>query len=137
MIDEVARILPSTSLMLAVLAVLMNIWHKDVVESLKLRTGAEDEGQLASLRKALRSVLFWKAIPLALAGALVFFVFLPPAWTLLQQTIACRADLACRYSPVTAAFLVTYALIGLVLLVLAIQVVRLIWAMRAPKQARP
>jgi sterol desaturase/sphingolipid hydroxylase (fatty acid hydroxylase superfamily) len=130
MIDDIARILPSTSLMLAVLAVLMNIWHKDVVEALRLRTGAEDGGQKKRLRKSLRSVLFWKAIPLALAGALVFFVFLPPAWTLLGQTMGCRADEVCRYNPVIAAFLVTYALIGLLFLVLGTQVGRLLWAMR-------
>lgn len=136
MIETVARILPSASLLLAVLAVLMNMWNKDVIDTLHERTGAEDEQQLKALRKKLRSALYWKGAPLALAGILIFFVFLPVACRLLKVAWGCLGDEACRYDPVIAAFLATYALIGLVFLVLVANAVRLLWAMRPPRKRK-
>lgn len=137
MTEDVARILPSASLLLAVLAVMMNMWNKDVIAALGERTGAEDDEQMIALRKKLRRALLWKAGPLALAGALIFFVFLPVACHLLKTAWACWGDDACLYDPVAAAFLATYALIGLIFLVLLVQALRLLYAMRPRKRAVP
>lgn len=130
MIDEVAKTLPAASLLLAVLAVLMNMWNKDVVDALELRTGAEDSEQKKMLRKSLRGVLFWKAAPLFLTGALLFFVFLPPAYDILTTSLDCRGSENCHYQPIGAAFLATETLIGLVFTVLGARVASLIYAMR-------
>lgn len=71
-------LLSAASLLLAIVGVLNGIWYAEISAALELDLPHHTEDRQRHLRK-IRSVLWGKAVPLALASLSVSLVFLPPS----------------------------------------------------------
>lgn len=71
-------LLSAASLLLAIVGVLNGLWYAEISAALSLDLPRHKEDRQGHLSK-IRSVLWGKAVPLALASLSVTLVFLPPS----------------------------------------------------------
>lgn len=126
-------LLSSSSLLLAVLAVLLGLWYGEVDRASNESTGGLTNAQKAALRRVVKPVLWKKAVPLAAASGAVAGVFLYRTIVLAWFTVGCWFGWQrnCVYDELIAAFLVTEALTLLMLGVVLAKIAGIARIMRA------
>jgi hypothetical protein len=126
-------LLSSSSLLLAVLAVLLGLWYGEVAAASKKGAGGLNQSQMDELKRDLKPVLWKRAIPLAAASGAVAAVFVYRAALLTCETLNCwfGSGRSCTYNEISAAFLVTEALTLFVFVVTIVKVGRIIKTLNA------
>ncbi|WP_130272804.1 hypothetical protein [Phyllobacterium myrsinacearum] len=105
---DIADVISTSSLLLAVLTGLLGFWHPLVVAALD-----EDEPRLPAERRRARErvlgIFLYKALPLAIASAAIAAVFLPRAIKMVTLSVGLIGK-NWRYNDLSAAFILTQVL---------------------------
>lgn len=121
MSDDIANIIATASLLLAVATALMGFWYADVASAID-ETEPRLPAERRTLRKALARIFWGKAFPLTLGAVAIALVFVGRAWCIVRESWA-LAGTDWVYDDMQAAFVVTEIL----MLLLAGVTVRLSW----------
>ncbi len=115
MSDDIANVIATSSLLLAVVAALMSFWYADVNKAIE-----EKEPKLpaerTTLGKKIAPILWSKALPLAIGSTAIAIVFLSRALSIVAQAISVVGK-GWRYDDMKAACVVTEALMLLLAVV--------------------
>lgn len=108
MSDNIADVISTSSLLLAVVTALLGVWFADVDKALQI---AEPQlrGERGVTRNNIRPVLFSKALPLALGAGVIAIVFLPRSVLIVFEAFTHLGHTAC-YDDMKAAAVVTECL---------------------------
>jgi hypothetical protein len=112
-----ADVLSAMSLLVTMIALLYSVWYKEIqdeVELKPLRMSANRTGQIAGVKRTLRT----RSLPLAAASMLLLLVLVPELMAVIQSALrAVSSGLSGswpRYDTLAAVFLVAYSfLVGL------------------------
>jgi len=111
MTDNIADVIATSSLLLAVVAALMSFWYADVTRAID-----EKEPDLPAERKTVGkriAPIFWtKALPLALGATAIAVVFLPRALGIVAEAASAFGK-GWRYDDMKTACVVTEGLMVL------------------------
>jgi uncharacterized protein YjeT (DUF2065 family) len=107
--DDIANVIATASLLLAVLAGLLGLWYPDVVKALEAEV-PRLPAERRRMRKSVFGIFLYKAMPLAVASSAIATVFLPRAITVVSLSIALIGK-EWRYSDLNAAFVLTQVLL--------------------------
>lgn len=108
MSDNIADVISTSSLLLAVITALLSVWFADVDKALRVAE-PDLKGERGVTRLIIRPVLFAKAVPLALGSTIIAGVFFPRAVTILLETLSHLGHLGC-YDDMKMAAVVTESL---------------------------
>ncbi len=128
MTDDIANVIATSSLLLAVIAALMSVWYADVAKAID-----EKEPTLPAEKKALGkriAPVFWtKALPLAIGATSIAIVFLPRALGIVAEAVAAWGK-GGTYDDMRTACVVTQGL----MILLAGVTLQLAWRLGAKRQ---
>lgn len=78
-------LLSASSLLMAIAAILFSLWYPEIVKALEISPKKHSADNVAS-RNFVSSVLFSKALPVAIMAIVVALIFLPDAFKLVKQS---------------------------------------------------
>ncbi|WP_062781589.1 hypothetical protein [Novosphingobium capsulatum] len=111
MTDEVANIIATASLLLAVVTVLLGLWFGDVSKAID-ETEPRLRAERATLRKRLARTFWSKALPLAVGSTAIAAIFLPRLIDVATSSAGLRGQ-DWQYDDMKAAFAATEVLLVL------------------------
>lgn len=128
MTDNIADVISTSSLLLAVATALMGLWYADVAKAI-----GEKEPDLPGEKRTLGRKIapaFWsKALPLATGSTAIALIFLPRSIGILVEAVG-LADRGGAYNDMKAACVVTEGL----MLLLATVTLQLAWRLGAKRR---
>lgn len=108
MSDNIADVISTSSLLLAVMTALLSVWFADVDRALRV-VEPELKGERGVTRLSIHPVLFAKAVPLAFGSAVIAGVFLPRAVMIVLEALTHLGHIGC-YDDMKMAAVVTESL---------------------------
>jgi hypothetical protein len=114
--SKMADLLSAASLLLTVLGIVFGAWYPEIVKAREEAVSAQYVDRVA-VRRMVRTALYAKALPLALAATILTALFFPDAKTIARGAygsfMVSGWDAFDKYDAVEAAFCLVVALAGL------------------------
>ena len=128
--SKMADLLSAASLLLTVLGIVFGAWYPEIVKAIEAAVDEKYDDR-GAVRRTVRTALYGKALPLALAATTLTALFFPDAKTIARDAYGSFMTLGWgafdKYDAVEAAFCLVVALAGL----LAIYLIFLACCLRA------
>lgn len=116
--------LSAASLLLAMIALIFGAWWPQLSRAADFAF-ASSRGNRGTERWPIAATLLGQALPLSLGGVAAAYVFFPRAWRLMFEAIDCGCPTPDRLNDVSAAFVVSEAMLCLIALAAVVQTVRI------------
>jgi cytochrome c biogenesis factor len=128
--SKMSDLLSAASLLLTVLGIVFGAWYPEIVNALAAAVDEKFDDR-GAVRRTVRTALYGKALPLALAATILTALFLPDALAIVRGAYSAFGALGWgafgMYDAVEAAFCLVVALAGL----LAVYLMSLAYRLRA------